>query len=50
MNKSTEDKHYKRINGFLQYDIEERDIEEQKIILEQTIKVGQDMLKSLQDK
>lgn len=50
MSKSTEDKHYKRIKGFLQYDIEERTVEEQKIILEQTIKVGQDMLKSLENK
>ena len=41
-------KHYNRMKGFLRYDIEERDIEEQRVILEQTIKVAQDMLESIE--
>jgi hypothetical protein len=41
-------KHYNRMKGFLRYDIEERNIEEQKEILEQTIKVCNDMLKAME--
>lgn len=48
--KTLEQKHYKRIKGFLTYDIEDRTEEEQKIILQQTIIVAQEMLlKTLQD-
>lgn len=43
-------KHYNRIAGFLHYDIEERDLMEQKTILEQTIKVAKDMLDKLETK
>lgn len=43
-------KHYNRMEGFLKYDIEERDLEEQKIILEQVIEVANDMLKQLETK
>lgn len=43
-------KHYNRMKGFLQYDIEERDKQEQRIILEQVIKVATDMLKKLETK
>jgi len=43
-------KHYNRFKGFLIYDIEERDIKEQKIILEQVQKVAHDMLKELETK
>lgn len=42
--KTLEQKHYKRIKGFLTYDIEDRTEQEQKIILEQTVKVAHEML------
>lgn len=40
-------KHYNRFQGFIRYDIEERDLQEQKIILEQIIKAATDMLDKL---
>lgn len=43
-------KHYNRFQGFIRYDIEERDSQEQKIILEQIIKVATDMLNKLETK
>lgn len=43
-------KHYNRMEGFLRYDIELRDLEEQKIILEEVQKVAKDMLKELETK
>ena len=43
-------KHYNRMEGFLRYDIELRDLEEQKIILEEVQKVAKDMLKQLETK
>lgn len=43
-------KHYNRMKGFLKYDIDERDIEEQKIILSQVIKAAHDMLEQLETK
>lgn len=49
-NNKIRQKHYNRMKGFLQYDIEERDIQEQKIILEEVIKVAKSMLKELENK
>lgn len=43
-------KHYFRLKGFLKFNIEERELEEQKIILEQAIKVAMDILKDLETK
>lgn len=43
-------KHYNRMKGFITYDIEERDKQEQRIILKQVIKVATDMLKELETK
>ena len=37
-------KHYARMKGFLTYDIEERELIEQKIILEQCIKACEELL------
>ena len=48
-NKNIRQKHYERMKGFLTYDIEERDIEEQKIILQEVIKVATNMLKDLEN-
>ena len=45
--KTLEQKHYKRIKGFLTYDIEDRTEQEQEIILQQTVKVAQEMLQDL---
>ena len=42
-------KHYNRMKGFLTYDIEERDLQEQKIILEEVIKTATDMLEELEN-
>lgn len=46
--KNMEQKHYNRMLGFFTYDIEERSLEEQKIILEQIQNVAKDMLKELE--
>lgn len=43
-------KHYNRMKGFLQYDIEERDTSEKRIILDQVIKVAKNMLDELETK
>ena len=43
-------KHYNRMKGFLRYDIEERDKAEQRIILQQVMKVATDMLEELETK
>lgn len=48
--KDIRQKHYNRMKGFLKYDIEERDLKEQKIILEEVIKTATDMLKELETK
>ena len=48
--KELKEKHYNRMKGLLTYDIEERELEEQKIILEQVKKVADDMLKELETK
>lgn len=48
-NKNIRQKHYNRMEGFLKYDIEERDTEEQKIILQEVIKVATNMLKDLEN-
>lgn len=48
--KILQNKHYNRMKGLLTYDIEERELEEQKIILEQVKKVAEDMLKELETK
>ena len=45
--KQQEVKHYNRFKGFLTYDIEEREIDEQILILEQVQKVSADMLDEL---
>ena len=45
--KTLEQKHYKRIKGFLNYDIEDRTEQEKEIILQQTVKVAQEMLQDL---
>ncbi len=43
-------KHYKRMKGFLFYDIEEREIQEQIIILEQTINAATKLLEKIKNK
>lgn len=48
--KDLRQKHYARMKGFLQYDIEERDTSEKIIILEEVIKTATDMLRELETK
>ncbi|NMM61178.1 hypothetical protein HBE96_00355 [Clostridium sp. P21] len=50
MEKDIRQKHYNRFEKFVTYDIEEREIDEQKIILEEIIRVANDMLKELNNK
>ncbi|MCD3252420.1 hypothetical protein [Clostridium botulinum] len=44
----TYDKHYNRIKGFLEYDIEQRDLKEQKEILKATIQVANELKEELE--
>ena len=47
LDKNLREKHYKRMKSFLNYDIEERDLQEQRIILEEIQNVAKDMLKDI---
>ncbi|MCH5138521.1 hypothetical protein JMF89_15120 [Clostridiaceae bacterium UIB06] len=49
-NNDVRQKHYMRFEGFIRYDIQEREQQEQKIILEEIIKVATDILKEINEK